>query len=1072
MQYAGFEHSAAIISDDITLVLPAISQHPLRFLRLPLIDGMVCLSSESPHNDVVIRYRRTTGYQVYQGVKRAAEEVRLILGDHAQSIAFANSVQSKVADTSLAPEPKLAYTRASYASIDLSQSRDTSVESQDETSHFAHASEPAVSVTLPGCIENQGVADSQLRQEHATERSRHVFLAQISPFPPISAADPPRKILSDLQSRPKKKPREGSIAQSSAMPSAGGDGVAKESMTDKRHRLKRPTVKGAGTPNRNDIDWDEDLRSDENERAAPAAKRVKTTSKKVEKSKSSTTRRTSSKSKRGSKQEKTSNSKAKTYGKTATTTRTRRSAVMKSTKYVEWSDSDIDDNYHQQSSSVVEDVSHSAEKDLWKKDNIRVADSQGAKSCDDPNSHELNSIKSLPAEGSTSATLTSAAKLRNPVQDEEARSSHPMNTAATEGALTQSDASFGVKIAQTLTAKAHLLVAAIDQPSRKSFGDVKKFVQTVNVARKSSPQKSPEKELQSVQPDRRKAAIHRSSLNDQRLTNSTVQNSLPQVQSLMSIKSRPQTHVAHQSSAEGNQRNDNVHLAHEKAAPTTLPMEDVEPTVSTSVQNKDLEQAAAEKAWKDDLDLAAVAVKQAIHQTTGTAITTTGDRGEENPVKSSNTPDGSPETGLPKSPSTASTQSLTKQESRKILQEIHESAEAEKSMDPPPLPPRFERRSIPSPSNTTVDPGQDSLPLTNERTQRKTPIVSFSTQGPRNQGVLSPSKKPNVTDVSAPVPAETGKHAAVKRSKKRVPLEPVRLAALVATNEEVSGQSSEAVNEGDGIFVQEESPFDSLAIAPSSGIPDREGILAEDESAVGADATSGSTLKRNASQTSRVDENGSPRLHTPRLSQKARGVPEKYPTACPPVVHPEADSVPPSPSLQQLLSDANTRVLRLGPKTALDSSKAAREASPAATSFTTSFKNMPMPLPPLPLPRQGQTDLRAALVGESKRKSGPTPENEDLTLINDEDSDEHRHVQSTTLRQRQQSPNFPTYSQSSPIPDHVQPSQDSRKENQEPKIRFTQQHILNILSRVARVSSSHLLLIDSIRRALIYCTWL
>ena len=90
MRYAEFEHSVAIVSDDLTLVLPETHKYPLRFLQLPLMDGLVCQFIDSPDNEVLIHYRRATGHQISQSVKRATEDVQLLLGDQAQSIAFAH----------------------------------------------------------------------------------------------------------------------------------------------------------------------------------------------------------------------------------------------------------------------------------------------------------------------------------------------------------------------------------------------------------------------------------------------------------------------------------------------------------------------------------------------------------------------------------------------------------------------------------------------------------------------------------------------------------------------------------------------------------------------------------------------------------------------------------------------------------------------------------------------------------------------------------------------------------------------------------------------------------------------
>jgi hypothetical protein len=497
VQYSEYKHSVAIISDAITLVLPATARYPLRFLQLPLIDGMVCHSTDGPGNEVTIRYRRTTGYQISQGVKRAVEDIHLVLRDHAQSIAFVQSVQSRLAKRfegkSPALGPKLASQRTSYASIDLSQSRETSIESEEEANDFTQVPESAVSVPSPSLVETQGAAESQIRQERTTDESHDLSQVRINNYAQPPTADATPKISPDLRQTRKKEASEGSPQQKSAMSSIRADGAANETMKDSQRRLKRRSTKGAGNANKNDIDWDEDLRDDDIETEAPAAKKVKSISKKAEKSENTATGKIAqTKSKRGNTQKKKSKSKTKPSKKTATTTRTRRTAVTKSAKYVEESESDLDDGDDEQPSSVVQDSNPLTTKNaLSKKDEIHVDDSQGQEDGGGLYSYELDSVDSLPAEESSSATPLSAAKGKTALQDEAANNFLPMDNVAKSQALAQDDTSFGTKIAQILKAKAHLSIAAIEQPSRKSFGDVKKFVEAVNVTRNSSPQKNP-----------------------------------------------------------------------------------------------------------------------------------------------------------------------------------------------------------------------------------------------------------------------------------------------------------------------------------------------------------------------------------------------------------------------------------------------------------------------------------------------------------------------------------------------------------------------------------------------------
>src|SRR2546423_6216362 len=159
----------AIISDSITLVLPAIGQQPLRFLRLPLTDVVVSQSGDGSDNKVIIRYLGTTGYKISQGVKRDAEDIHLILGDPAQKTTFAKSLQSRaakrLADTRPVVRAKATSQRTSYVSVDLSQSRETSVESDEEATNFVHITEAGVSINLPSRSEAPDAAESQNRQE-------------------------------------------------------------------------------------------------------------------------------------------------------------------------------------------------------------------------------------------------------------------------------------------------------------------------------------------------------------------------------------------------------------------------------------------------------------------------------------------------------------------------------------------------------------------------------------------------------------------------------------------------------------------------------------------------------------------------------------------------------------------------------------------------------------------------------------------------------------------------------------------------------------------------------------------
>jgi hypothetical protein len=1180
VQYSEFKNSVAIISDDITLVLPATTEYPLRFLQLPLIDGMVCQATDGQDQDTIIKYRRATGYQISEGVKRAVDEIHLVLGDQAQSVAFAQSVQSRVAirseDTSPVLEPKQSTRRTSYASIDLSQSRETSAESEEETNSFEHIPEWAVSINLPSHVETQGAADSLLREERTTVASHNWSALQIDPFPQLPSTNNSPKFLLELQRTREKEAGIGSAEQKSATPSSRIDGVASDSMKSGQRRLKRPSAKGAGDANRNNIDWDEDLRDDDVESEAPAEKKLKTTSKKTGKSKNATTSRTSrSKSKGGNNQEKTSKSQAMLPLRTTRTTIRRRTDVTKSAKYVQESESDLDHEDDEQPSSVVQDSNSLMGKNaLSKKDEIHVDDSQGQEDGEGLNSYELDSIIDLPAEGSSSAAPRSAASGKETVQDETANDSLTIDTATKAETLAGNGTSFGTTIAKILTTKAHLPVAAIEQRPRTPFGNANKFVEMVNVTRNSSPQKSAIKHPQITQPGSYKATIHHLPSRDQSPADSTAQHPRAEAHAARPSKDRPETRNIDKSPAEEDPQSDCVHMIYKDAAPRSIPQKVFKRTAPTSIPEDDLDKSLLQSIPRNDFDLAALAVTQVTYQEmVATAITKSGDTVEEILVQNSNIPDESPEKQLSKPASMVSKWSPSKRESRKMLPKIHQAAEARKAMEPPPLPRRSDCRSVPSPINFADDEGNNSLLITNERTPQKTPIVSFGTHGPRNQGVVSPSKQLKV----ARIPPETGKHAAAILQR-IVPSEHVLLPELAVTSDQASCRYSQAINNDEGILVQQEIIRESLAVCQGSDVTDKdEGVLAQEKSAVEVNAGAGAASRRNASQSSKVDENGSPRLHKPRKAlispakllvtsttseqsessactldefqhsvytednssipattspehraqraeqhpktkmiqtrasigleavlsqnfpesskslntaafkkqskatlsvppvalekispgvQEARNVPQPKLAIHPKAVDAEIDHAPASLSPQHLLSDPNTRVTRLGPQTPLDTLKVVEEANPAPASFKTSFRNMLMRPPPLPPPRQGQSDLRAAPAGKGKRKCGFAAEDEDLTLIGEVDFVEHRPVRQVIRPQRQQSPDSSTDSQSSPIPEQMHAN--SRKQDPgslSSETRPTQQHILNVLSRVATVGSNHLLLVQWSRKS-------
>jgi hypothetical protein len=181
-------------------------------------------------------------------------------------------------------------------------------------------------------------------------------------------------------------------------------------------------------------------------------------------------------------------------------------------------------------------------------------------------------------------------------------------------------------------------------------------------------------------------------------------------------------------------------------------------------------------------------------------------------------------------------------------------------MGPPPLPQRPERRNIQSPNHMTNTGGNSSSLMTDGRAQHKTPIVSFGTQGPRNQGVVSPSKQPKLPNACVPVPAQTGKHAASKRQK-IVLSEPITLPKLAARSCGVRDQSSNVVDGDEGILVQEEHASESTTVGQSSDISDRDEIVQMPVGNAVEGVSAGNAISRTrGSQPSRVDKNGSPRL--------------------------------------------------------------------------------------------------------------------------------------------------------------------------------------------------------------------
>jgi hypothetical protein len=933
---------------------------------------------------------------------------------------------------------------------------------------------------------------------------------------------------------------------------------------DIKRRLKRPSTKVVQTTG-NDIDWDEDLRDNFAGPVAPAAKKPKTasTNAKKKKAKKVASRKNPQPRSKGLDTPKnTSKSKAKPSRKIATSTWTRRTTAKKSGKSGEDSESDSELEGKDQASSVAQDSNPLMSKKVpSKEDNVQIDDSQGREK-DGQHPYDLGGINNPNAKGSSSSPHQAPAKVKEALQEEEVNDSHPMDTVARGGALAQNEISFGTKIAQTLTAKARLRVPAVEQPPKKSFGDVKIFVEAVNDARNSSPQK-PSKEQRNSHPVNQNDVVHHTSSNVQRPADSHVQHSLAQAQAAGPLKIRPETCIGDRSSAGGKQQSGDIQTAPEDVECTIIPGEDLQQARPKPIEHY-MENTTTSRIPKEDLELAAVAVTQVAHENTN--------KSKEIQIKDFNIGDKSSEIGLPKHATTAAKWSASKQQPLKVLHDIRKGTMAQKSMEPPPLPRRSEPRNIQSPNHMTSKGEATSYLMTGDRAQQKTPIVSFGAHGPRNQGVVSPSKQPKLTNTCVPVPAQTGKHAAAKRQKKIVLSEPITLPELAAMSGGASGQNPDVVDRDEGTLVHEENAFESTAVGQSSDVSDGDKIVRVQVGNAVEEVPTGNVIsRRSASQSSRVDKNGSPRLLPTRKSlpyvaksgelsttsahsessaftsdeledsvapdessfstipiqskrpsqkalqpikskmmqsrvsiglgsilsakypeaskvmnmavfekqaasalskapvvvekaspdiQKVRNVPQLKSSIQQQIIPVEANYAPSSssPTQQQLLSDPNSRIIRLGPKSLESTPKAVEEASRTPTSFKTGFKNMLMPPPPLPPAKQGQHNQTGPPTSKGKRKGGPTTEDEDLTLINDEDFVQHGHVRLVNRCRPDRSPDSYTDSQSSTMPEHVQPRKDPRKEARgasPTEIRTTQQHILNTLNQIVNVSDCH-----------------
>jgi len=1113
-----------------------------------------------------------------RGIKRAADEVKVVLGDQNSSVNFAESVQSRlvkrVVHSSPMLEPKWPPQRTSYASIDLGQSSETSLESDDETSDLPRVSESDIETPLPIRSGTQVRAESDPNlQERATGSFPLLSHARLNFISPVSGNRTMIESSPGIQAN-----RDGDFIKLSAMPkhtvlSTQAATRALRAENDSKRRLKRPSIKTVRTTG-NDIDWDEDLRDNVAGPMPPAAKKPKAAFTNANKAKKVASRKNPQPKLKGVDTLKNAGKpNAKLSRKIATSARTRRTTAKRFAKYVENPESDSEFEGEDQPSSVVQDSNPLVSKKVpSKEDNVQIDESQGQEK-DCLNSYGLSGINTPRAKGSSSSPHQAPAEVKEAVQEEEVNDSHSMDTVARAETLAQNGTSFGAKIAQALIAKARLRVPAVEQPPKKSFGDVKNFVEAVNDARNSSPQKNFSKEPRNPQLVNRKDIVHQTPSNVRRTVDSHAQHSLAQIQAAGPPKIRPESCIGHRSSAGGKQQSGDIQTAPEDVECTIIAEEDLQQAPLKPIEH-DMENTTTSCIPKEDLELATVAGTQVAHENNVVdTATTTADKSKEIQSKDSNIGDESSEMSLLKPATTAAKWSASKQQSRKVLHDIRKDAIAQKPMDPPPLPRRSERRNIQSPNHMTSKEGDSSYQMRDERAQRKTPIVSFK-QGPRNQGVVSPSKQPKLANACAPVPAETEKHAASKRQKKIVLSEPIKLPELAATSDKVSDQSSDVVDRDEEILVQEENAFEST-VGQSSDVSDGDEIVrVQVGNAVNEVPAANAISRRDASQSSRVDKNGSPRLlQTPkflpyaaklgeisktsahsessaftsdeledsvgtdkssfspipilskRLSRKAlqpvkskmmqsrgsiglgsivsakhpdaskvmnmavfkkqaesalskesvvvektstdvqkvRDVPQPKSSIQKQIIPVEANYAPSShsPPQQLLLSDSNTRIIRLGQKPPAGTPKAVEQASATPTSFKSGFKNMLMPPPPLPTAKRGQHDQMGPPTSKGKRKGSPTTEDEDLTLINDEDFVQHRHPRLANQCRPDRSPDSYTESQSSPMPERVQLRKDPKKEAQgasSTQIRTTQQHMLNTLNQMVNVSDCHFFL--------------
>jgi hypothetical protein len=837
----------AVISENITLVLPANTQRSLEFLELPVLDGVVCRVAEGSDNEITIHYDQATGHQKSQGVRRSVEEIRLVITDNAHRLGFAETVQRRVARKLAATLPglipNLPPQRTSYASIDLSQLREASIDSQEGSRDVEDITQGPASADLPSYVENKVVGDGQRRQERTANTLFNFPQAEMDAGIQIPAANPVPQTLLGLHSTCKQEAAQETAERRPAMPPACTNRVALDTIKDSPRLLKRPSVQGHSNADKTDIDWDEDLRDDETESEAPASKKPKPTSKKAGKSKNTATNRTlKSVPKTGTSQRKPGKGRAKPTVGAAATTKTR-----------------IENDG--QARPVIHDPNPLTDKALSAGMQVNVGDNQGEQDGSDLKLHGLRRTENLLAQGTSLEKSRPAEGETKIVQEDVAGHSPPMDSRAKADDVAQNDTSFGARLTLALAAKAHLPVTAIERVSRRPFGNTKKFIEAVNVTRNGSPRKNPAKETRHIRPGQHKSAGNAIVLNDQKPVESAARHSFAQSQAARTCRrERSETTVADGGSTEKSEAIEHMHMAHGETVRVKVPEEDVARTTSESAPiHSPSESADPGNMQQDNVELAALAVKQAVkHKISAVPATSKGGRDEENQVQQSHVREESLETESPKRATIASAWPPRQTESWETIQGILGCAELEKRTNASRLPDRFDGSNHRSPTGVSHDEFDGSLLIADEGIQQNTVLVSVGGQGPLNQGVLSPGDRPRVADASDLVCPEPGGHAAAKVRKNALPPDPIALLPSAAASDQVSSDRSEAIGDAESILMPLETSSESLG-------PGRDSESNEEDAMVSAEEASLVELnaRKKAWQSSKVDENGSPRLCAP-----------------------------------------------------------------------------------------------------------------------------------------------------------------------------------------------------------------